>query len=86
MRIELGHVHHVAIVAEESSTIVRIYRDYCAGISPKAIAKQLNAQASQVRPARRGVQARSTAIPNAARESRTTNSTSGAWSGIAYGT
>ncbi len=32
------------IVAEESSTIVRIFRDYCSGISPKAIAKQLNAE------------------------------------------
>ena len=32
------------IVAAESGTILRIFRDYRAGVSPKAIAKQLNAE------------------------------------------
>jgi site-specific DNA recombinase len=49
--------------------VIRIFRDYSAGMSPKAIAKRLNAERCPERPAHPGIPARFTAIRREAPES-----------------
>jgi site-specific DNA recombinase len=67
-----------------SGMIRRIFRDYAADLSPKAIAKRLNVERCPGLAALRGIQAPFTAILPAAPESCTTSSTSGGSCGIAF--
>jgi site-specific DNA recombinase len=58
-----------AIEPGEAAIVERIFREYVAGIAPKAIAKRLNQDRSPDRSAGPGVQAPSTATRNAVRAS-----------------
>ena len=53
----------------EAEVIRRIFRDYAAGVSPKALAKRLNAERCPGPVASHGIRARFTAIQRAAPES-----------------
>jgi site-specific DNA recombinase len=56
------------IVPGDAEVIRRIFQDYAAGLSPKAIAKRLNAERCPGRAAHRGIRAPFTAILPAALE------------------
>ena len=57
------------IVPVETEVILRIFRDYAAGVSPKSIAKRLNAERCPGPKGSPGIPAPSTAIPPAVPES-----------------
>ena len=57
------------IVSAEAEVVRRIFRDYAAGLSPKALAKRLNAERCPGPVAHPGIPAPFTAIPRAAPES-----------------
>ena len=64
------------IVPAEAEVILRIFRDYAAGVSPKSLAKRLNAERCPGPEDLPGIRAPFTAIRRAAPESSTTSYTS----------
>ena len=57
------------IVSPEAEVIRRIFRDYAAGVSPKALAERLNGERCAGPTASPGIRARFTATRRGARES-----------------
>jgi site-specific DNA recombinase len=70
----------------EAAVIERIFRDYAAGVSPKRIALQLNADGIPPRVEASGVPAPSTATGRGEPASSTTRCISARWSGTAWAT